>query len=206
MQKLKLTQKEVEVFAENFQNGNIETEVISNLCRELFRKGYDDLLKEMDRKKLTNNEKMTILSFREVFGNYSNTLSNFESLMNILDLYLENEYGKEDFIIEGNRIYKNYLFEHKGLVLILSNKSEYQTNNQIMGYRPLLVAEAFKEIMQNLVNFIRDNPNKVDGKLASLLIKSGIEKGEISEDYQIVYPDVDMITINQSIPKNKWKS
>lgn len=105
------TNKEVKLFKQEYSNGNLPTEVISNILQRFHADQYPEIQPYIDF--LWHDS----LNGRKLFA-----LKNFSERFS-LDI-LKSLYGKCDFIFTGNRTYKNYVFEFNGLTFITPSKRE----------------------------------------------------------------------------------
>ena len=189
MNKLNVSPKDLKKFKEDFTSGEIEAEVVLNTCFDLFRQDEDNLLKELKRKKLSEDEINIMLNFRKVFSNNNGVIREFAFFNPMVGEYLKDKYGNPDFKFTGNRTYENYLVEYKELTFILSEKPEYHSNAKIKAYKPLLVVEFMKDFVEDLMSYVMSNQDKYATKYVFDLIKKGIKNGEITSDYKIVYTE-----------------
>lgn len=104
MQKALTKKSEIAQFKAAYSEGQIQTEVISNLIQPYYTdsipeiKSFNDILHE--------NHVLVVLG--TTFG----------------QAVLKEKFGKCDFTFEGNRKYRNYILEHDGLTFIAPEKRE----------------------------------------------------------------------------------
>ena len=118
--------KDIKDFKDKYSNGDIETEVISNLLQPFHEDKYPEIIEYC---------KFWWPEEKNLFG-----------LMGVLQLNitrygqkaLEEAFGKHDFTFEGNRTYKNYILEFDGLTIVAPEKRAFVLP-KTKGFREKLV-------------------------------------------------------------------
>lgn len=106
------TQKEIKNFKENYSNGELKTQVISNLIQPSYKDksvGIDQYFKFWYQQDKTSEMLMTELMF--MISHYGKKA-------------LKESFGKHDFTFEGNRKYELYVLDFDGLTIIAPSKRE----------------------------------------------------------------------------------
>lgn len=85
---------------------------------------------------------------------------------------LKYHYGRCDFKFEGNREYKNYIFEVNGVCFIASSKNEYVTpkDERVL---PDAVAEFYYVLFQLTLEYLKAYPNEFCQKYIDKWLKKG---------------------------------
>lgn len=163
------TRKEAIQFKKDYSECNITTEVISNILQPYHEDKYPEMKEYLNFKFNDNplSRKMTALNF--FCESYA------------LDL-LKDSFGKCDFTFEGNRTYKNYVFEFEGLTFITPAKREVvlSEGKDWSTYIPRIIA--FEKTFQQ---FLLTNLLKLDPDIPVFIkndIKSLKSFGILSED------------------------
>lgn len=102
--------KDISKFKKDYSDLNFKTEVISNILQPYYKENYPEIEDYLtwQRHCFYNPDLYSLNMFLEI-----------ESL-NILHAV----FGKCDFSFDGNRTYKNYVFEFEGLTFITPSKRE----------------------------------------------------------------------------------
>lgn len=100
-------------FEKQFNNGDIETDVIFNIVH--------------DEKKIAKNK--SLQQYHHLWNSYDQPHSGLSQILQSMmirhsNAALEHHFGKCDFVFDGNRDYKNYVLDFNGLIFIASNKPE----------------------------------------------------------------------------------
>lgn len=184
MEKITLTQLEIKHFVEEYSEGNIDSEVLSNVLHRILRAEHNITFSA------------NALCFLNLFK-YDNDTPLAQLFMfssKIQKTMLEKEYGQCDFEFEGNRIYSNYLFKHNDLIFIMSDKSEYihppRTRNVYQN-----VIDFMMLWQQELINFLSKNQTDPSFEFISKHLVSAQNSNQLDENYQIMYDNLVPVTI-----------
>lgn len=179
--------KEVQAFKKQYSNGDISTEVVSNILQPFHADKYPEMKDYMDFLWNDNLESRKLFAFRMFSESFS------------LDI-LKGLYGKCDFKFEGNRTYHNYVFEFQGLTFITPSKREViLPKNDWKEYIPTII-EFEKQFQQLLTDFILKDFNNLP-----TYIQKDIEElksfGLISSENQVNFNYFKEISNHKTKPK-----
>lgn len=175
--------KEAHIFKKDYANGDIQTEVISNILQPFHEDKYPEIKDYMNFlwNESLESRKMTALRM------YCESFS--------LDI-LKHFYGKCDFTFEGNRTYKNYVFEFNGLTFITPSKREVVISGEWKENIPTMI-EFEKQFQQYLFTHVLNNFDSLPDYIQSDVVELK-QKGILSSDNQI---DFNFFSQKQLKPK-----
>lgn len=130
--------KETTQFKKLYSSGDIETEVISNILQPYHEDKFPETKSYINFQFNDNplSKKMTALNF--FLESYA------------LD-FLKNQFGNCDFTFDGNRTYKNYVFDFEGLTFITPSKREVvlSEGDNLNHYIPRIISfeKTFKQFL-----------------------------------------------------------
>lgn len=175
--------KEAQLFKKQYSNGEIQTEVISNILQPFYMKSYPAIENYIQFLFNDSKESKQMFALRMYCENFS------------LEI-LKNSYGKCDFTFEGNRTYKNYVFEFNGLTFITPAKREVVVSENWESHIPTII-EFEKQFQQYLFTHVLKDfeslPDYVQKDVLDLR-----KKGILSLDNQI---DFNFFNQNKIKPK-----
>jgi hypothetical protein len=139
--------KDIKVFKDKYSNGDIETEVISNLLQPFHEDKYPEV--------------------KDYCNFWWPEDKNLFGLMGVLQLSitrysakaLEEAFGKHDFTFDGNRTYKNYILEFDGLTIVAPDKRAFVLP-KTKGLREKLV-KFEQEYSQFVIDYVFKNYDKL---------------------------------------------
>lgn len=162
--------KEAQLFKKQYSNGDIHTEVISNILQPFYQEKYPEIKNYMNFLWNDSPESKKMLALRMYCESFS------------LDI-LKHFYGKCDFTFEGNRTYKNYVFEFNDLTIIVPSKREVVVSGDWKAYVPTLI-EFEKQFQQYLFNHVLEYFDTLPDYIQTDVLELK-KKGILSEDNQI---------------------
>jgi hypothetical protein len=162
--------KEIKGFKDKYSNGDIETEVISNLLQPFHEDKYPEV--------------------KEYCNFWWPEDKNLFGLMGVLQLNitrygqkaLEEAFGKHDFTFDGNRTYKNYILDFEGLTIVAPEKRAFVLP-KVKGVREKLV-KFEQEYSQFVIDYVFKHYDKLEDFEQGYLQKIK-EAGIIAADNQI---------------------
>lgn len=168
----------MQLFKAQYTDGTIDTEVISNVLQPFHMKKYPEMKDYLEMiypydKSLSNKElRLTLFAV----NNYASKFTKQA---------LKELYGKPDFTFEGNRTYKNYVFEFEGLTIISPLKRSFVLSEGD-DWKPYIdrLIRFEKHYTQQITGYALSNIDKLIPEIQdsiSLLKNAGV----ISEDNQI---------------------
>lgn len=177
--------KDISQFKKDYSSGNIQTEVISNILQPYYQDKFPDIKDFMDWQFNDNplSRKMMALSF--FMESYA---------LN----FLKDNFGKCDFTFEGNRVYKNYVFEFEGLTFITPSKREIVMTEgphwenyiiRLVSFEKTFKQFLFTELMKlenQLPDFIQKDIDSL--KLSGLISQDNIINFDFFKQYKKLKP------------------
>jgi hypothetical protein len=165
--------KEAQLFKKEYLNGTIHTEVVSYILQPFHEEKFPEI---KDYIHFLYNDSM---DSRKIQGlrMYCESFA--------LDI-LKHLYGKCDFTFNGNRTYKNYVFEFNGLTFITPSKREVVISSNWKDWKehiPIII-QFEKTFQQFLFTHVLKNFQELPAYIQKDLLDLK-NKGIISEDNQI---------------------
>lgn len=162
--------KEAQAFKKDYSNCIINTEVIINILQPFYQDKYPEITDYMNFLWNDSLDSRKMLALRMYCESFS------------LDI-LKDLYGKCDFTFDGNRTYKNYVFEFQGLTFITPSKREVVITKDWKNHIPTII-EFEKQFQQLLFTHVLKDFNQLPDYIQSDIteLKS---KGILSQDNEI---------------------
>lgn len=162
--------KEAQLFKKQYSNADIHTEVISNILQPFYQDKYPEIKDYIDflwNDSLESKKMFALRMYCESFA---------------LDI-LKHSYGKCDFSFEGNRTYKNYVFEFNGLTFITPAKREVVISGEWKEHIPSII-EFEKQFQQYLFTHVLNDFDSLPDYIQTDILELK-QKGILSSDNQI---------------------
>lgn len=182
------SKKEVKLFKDQYSNGEVDTEVISNLLQPFYRDKFPELASYCDFWWPEDQTKFGLIGVLQLMIVQHGAQA------------LEESFGKYDFSFEGNRKYKNYVLSSEGLTIVAPAKREVviPEGGESKDLREKLVRFE-NEFCQFVVDYMYKHYNEMEDFRKDSLDKLKVA-GIINEENKINFE-----YYNKAVKKNKMK-